>query len=227
MAAAKRHRRTRRWLERFALCAGGWILGLATVGFVALAVVEAGVYDTRASTPHPPLVAWALHTTFIHSVRLRSPDRGRVLRFSDAQARAGFQLYDANCRSCHGGPGAPRAPFAAGMTPPPPFLLDAAKTWSPTQLHLIVSDGVKMTAMPAWSQTYSDAQVWDVVAFLETLPNLSAGDYARLRTRTPPPQVAAPPGAAQSSSAQLSPMVGRERTMRDRPGNSGFSLPAK
>jgi hypothetical protein len=40
---------------------------------------------------------------------------------------------------------------------------------------------VKMTAMPAWSAVRTDAEVWDLVAFLETLPYISPPTYARMR----------------------------------------------
>ena len=53
------------------------------------------------------------------------------------------------------------------------------------------------------------------------------------RTRAPAPSgevgTGSPPGrrVSQRFSAQLSPMVGRETTMRDRPGNAGLSRSAK
>jgi hypothetical protein len=55
-----------------------------------------------------------------------------------------------------------------------------------------------MTAMPAWGEVERQDQVWDMVAFLEALPRLSAGDYARLRAgaAAPPPFLAVQPRAA-------------------------------
>jgi hypothetical protein len=38
-----------------------------------------------------------------------------------------------------------------------------------------------MTAMPAWGEVRTDGQLWDLVAFLEALPYLTAADYARMR----------------------------------------------
>ena len=51
---------------------------------------------------------------------------------------------------------------------------------------MIVGDGVKMTGMPAWRSTLSDAQQWDVVAFLDAMPYLTASDYLRLRAGQKP-----------------------------------------
>ena len=41
-----------------------------------------------------------------------------------------------------------------------------------------------MTGMPAWGTTHTDAQLWDLVAFMERLPALSAEDYRQLAKRS-------------------------------------------
>ena len=41
----------------------------------------------------------------------------------------------------------------------------------------IVKHGVRMTAMPAWGATHSDAKLWAIVAFLKQLPGMTAARY--------------------------------------------------
>lgn len=154
---------------------------MATAGLAGLAVVEFGLFDTAASTPHAPPIAWATHTTMIHATENRARTVVAPASFTPQQVLAGFKLYDANCAACHGGPGVDRQPFASGMTPTPPYLVDAPRHWSAAELYVVVGGGVKMTGMPAWELSMSKDQVWDVVAFLETMPDLSATDYARMR----------------------------------------------
>jgi len=187
---------------------GGWVLGGLTalvVGTaVALWVIFSGAFDATASTPHLAPVAWATHTAMIHSIRARAAGVKAPSRFTEAQVVAGFAEYDLRCAACHGGPGVPRATWAAAITPTPPYLLDAARRWSPGELYFIVNNGVKMTAMPAWGEVERPDQVWDLVAFLEALPGLSAGNYARLRASAAPPRPflegAAPPAAAHGAT---------------------------
>ena len=38
----------------------------------------------------------------------------------------------------------------------------------------MVKHGLKMTGMPAWGVTHNDELLWDVVAFLRKLPELTA-----------------------------------------------------
>jgi mono/diheme cytochrome c family protein len=160
--------------------AGAASAGLSAA-LAALLVVETGLFDARASTPHDPLTAWATHTTMIHSVERGSAKITAPTAFTPAQTQAGFRIYDAECVACHGAPAMDRVSWAKGLNPSPPYLLDAARQWSPGELYRIIRDGVKMTAMPAWDTTLSDAQVWDCVGFLEALPYLSAADLARMR----------------------------------------------
>ena len=163
----------------------GWGLGLLTSALAAAVaaalVVFGGVYDIRATSPHPEPMAWAIHEAMANSVQLRSGEFTPPPSFSGRQVLAGFTVYDADCVMCHGGPGVAREPWTSGMTPTPPFLLDVGRRFSAQDLRLIVGDGVKMTGMPAWRTVLTEEQLWDVVAFLKALPDLSAADYRNMR----------------------------------------------
>ncbi len=163
-----------------------WLAAGLLAGAAALAVIEGGLFNATASTPHYPPVGWAAHAAFISSVKARSGDIRAPGRFSRAETLAGFRQYDSDCAMCHGGPGVARAAWVQGLTPTPPYLLDAARRWTPAQLYWIVGQGIKMTAMPAWRLTRTQGQVWNLVAFLEILPYLSADDYARMRATDRP-----------------------------------------
>jgi len=165
-----------------------WLLGVASVlavmGLGALAVVEGGLFDATASTPDNPIAAVGIHTTFIRSVQVCAAHIQAPARFTAAQIQAGLADYDASCAACHGAPGISRASWANAMTPSPPYLSDAARQWRPRELYWIIGQGARMTAMPAWSESRSDAQLWSLVAFLEAMPYLSPDEYARMRPGT-------------------------------------------
>jgi mono/diheme cytochrome c family protein len=172
----------------------GALSGLLAVGVGAIVVIEGGLFNATASTPHMPVVALAAHTAFIRSVQVRAKSvKAPSSQFTTAQVTAGFRDYDLSCAACHGGPGIPRADWAGGMTPTPPYLEDAARRWRSEELYWIVGQGVKMTAMPAWGETRSDAQLWNLVAFLKALPYLTNADYLRMRAAA---ASAGPPNAS-------------------------------
>jgi mono/diheme cytochrome c family protein len=158
----------------------GVVAVLVVMDLGALVVVETGLFDATAETPHSFPVAWATHTTMIHSVQLRARAIVAPGPFTAAQVAAGARRYQQDCALCHGAPAVDRQPWIRGMNPTPPYLLDTARRWSAPQLYWIIARGVKMTGMPAWDETRSPADIWAVVAFLEALPSLSPADYARL-----------------------------------------------
>lgn len=166
------------------LCGGAAVL--AVLALAGLATIQFGLFDTTATKQHGALASWAAHTTFTHFTQRAARGEPSPDRFSPDQVQAGLKLYVANCELCHGGPATPRAAWVSGINPAPPFLLDSARRWRPAELHAVVSQGVKMTAMPAWRDTLSDAERWDLVAFLESLPASRPADYLRARAALQP-----------------------------------------
>lgn len=170
-----------RWRWRIAAYVLGGASAFAVMGLGALAVVQFGLYNTSATKPHYKLVSWAAHATFTNSTRWRSQGVTAPSSFTPAQVQAGAAEYVDDCMMCHGGPGVARARWVQGLTPTPPYLLDAAQRWTKPQLFWILQRGVKMSAMPAWGETRSDAQLWNLVAFLDALPKLSAADFHKMQ----------------------------------------------
>ncbi len=177
----------------------GAALTIAAMGAGALTVIEFGLFDVRATTPHGPVVAWAVHKAMRTSMRLHASPVATPRFLSEATIAAGAADYTRDCAMCHGGPGVARREFVSGMNPTPPYLLDSARNWTPAQLYVIVNNGVKMTAMPAWDRTLGSARVWNIVAFLEALPYLSPADYAALTK----PASGAPSGSSVALPSAL------------------------
>jgi mono/diheme cytochrome c family protein len=174
-------------------------LGVGAAGLMAaLLYIELGGFNVAASVPHEGLVYWATKTMMVRSVKLRARRIHAPARFSRAQVLAGFRAYDTRCVSCHGAPGiGGRETWADGMSPIPPYLVDASRQWTPAELYWIIRNGVKMTGMPAWDRTCADREIWELVAFLEVLPDMNATAYRDLRASSPPPA----PGAAAACGA--------------------------
>lgn len=164
---------------------GGAVVAGAAAGAVGLAIVGFGWFDVAASSPHGPLVYWLTHATMIRAIQTQASQIAAPKTFTAAQVARGFRAYDSECIMCHGAPGIGRAAWVSGLNPPPPYLLDAARQWTPAELKVIVANGLKMTAMPAWSASHSDAEAWDMVAFVEQLHGMTAAQYAQMRAAEP------------------------------------------
>ncbi|MEJ2346013.1 MAG: cytochrome c [Gammaproteobacteria bacterium] len=156
------------------------VLGLAGGVWFAYS----GIYNVAATSRDPAAVRWLLHTTMQNSVEKRAAKVRVPADFSpnDPQTlKVGFEHYNEMCTVCHGAPGVEPGEARAGLNPKPPSLVDHAREMSPKELFWVIKHGVRMTGMPAWGPTHSDAKIWAMVAFVKHLPDMTAADYRAMR----------------------------------------------
>ena len=147
------------------------------------AFVKSGLFNVGASSPHTKFTQWITHETMIHSVRRDAASIAPPPPFTAGQVVAGFCAYQAHCAACHGAAAVARKQWTGGMEPAPPYLLDVQQRFTPEQLFWIVKTGIKMTGMPSWSGSMSNAQIWSIVAWLEVSPKLQPQTYVQWRAR--------------------------------------------
>jgi cytochrome c553 len=158
-----------------------WVL--LGLGAGALLAALAGLIPMRASSGHMPLTEWLLETTMRRSVATRSAGVPSVPLDDPGLVLKGAGHYAQGCEPCHGGPGRGQPEYVRHMTPHPPRLDGKAgevTTYERDDLFYVVRHGVKFTGMPAWPSEHRDDEVWAVVAFLLTLPGMTAEEYAQL-----------------------------------------------
>lgn len=162
----------------------GAVLAIAVlVPLGAFAFIKSGLYNVAASHPHTKLTEWITHETMIHSVRRRAAGIEAPAAFSDAQLVRGFCTYETHCVACHGAAAVAREQWVSGLEPSPPYLLDTTSRFTPRQLFWIAKNGIKMTGMPSWRDSLSDAQIWEVVGFIEAMRRLPPQTYVQWRSR--------------------------------------------
>jgi len=140
-------------------------------------IVYGGLIDVAATASEPGPLRWLLETTREQAVRRRAADIVVPTLSDPGRASAGAAAFDAMCAGCHGAPGQEPGEGRQDMNPAPPRLAEAVTGRRPQELFWVVKNGLRMTGMPAWGPTHPDRALWDIVAFLERLPGLSADDY--------------------------------------------------
>jgi len=172
----------------------GIAMGIVGTILVAIAVwltvVYTGAYNVAASDQHADAVRWTLDTTMHRSVASRAGGIELPENPSRELIAEGAGHYAESCVYCHGAPGQDPTEWSRGMRPEPPHLVEAATEWTPEEIHWIVSNGIKMTGMPAFGGHHSPDEIVALTAFVSALPGLSADDYATLT------------GSAQESAEQ-------------------------
>jgi len=158
---------------------------VASVSIAALAVaggalfIGSGVYDIGADDHHTKLVLAVIERLRDHSIEARTR-RLEVHTISDpARLATGAQHYAALCVSCHLAPGVTKSDIRPGLLS------------SPTQPraggHTVGAAGVldhqtrnQDERHARLGKTLDDAAIWDLVAFVRKLPEMTPETYAEL-----------------------------------------------
>ena len=98
------------------------------------------------------------------------------IQADEAAYTVGAAVYKMNCAVCHGLPGAPKTPIAKGEFPRPPQLFSGhGVTDDPAgETYWKVANGIRLTGMPAFSQSLSETQMWQVSLLLKNADKLPA-----------------------------------------------------
>lgn len=171
-------------LAVFALLAGGLF-------------IYSGVYPMGADSRHHPVTYWLLETLRERSIARAASDLRVPSEISTpARLLAGGADYNDMCAGCHLQPGVTENDFTLGLYPAPPSLIQTADQHDHSHATVageddhalkrqfwIIKHGIKASGMPAWGPGHDDERVWNMVAFLQRLPELSTDQYQILTAR--------------------------------------------
>jgi len=166
-----------------ALVAGSWwCLKRGYVDFAA---------DQRPSAAEQKISMAAVDA----STDRRAPEGKNPVEPTEQNIAAGAQLYLDHCAGCHGVPSNPDSAFARSFNPPVPEFFKDTPDMSDSQNFYLIQHGIRWTGMPAWSNTFSDSQIWQLVTFLanvEKLPPAAQKVFGPQPANAPPPMQMAP-----------------------------------
>lgn len=158
-------------------------LGIAAAGVVGFT----GLIDVSADTPHSPIVYAAIEELRKRAIDRQARDIAPPKDLSDPERlHRGAGNYAAMCASCHLTPGQEDSEIRMGLYPAPPdltktTLMGKSPEAKGARRFWIIKHGIKASGMPAWSKGgMDDAAIWDLTAFLDRLPALSAEKYRDL-----------------------------------------------
>lgn len=146
----------------------------------AYAFMMSGIYNISSTSQHLQFVYTFLEKGMHQSVRFHAR-KIEAPPLDDVQmVQRGARIYDAVCVQCHGAPGIAPQGIGMGMQPVPGPLVDSDKKWEARELYWIVRHGIKMSGMPAWEYRMSDEQLWEMVAFMQHLPQMTPAEYRNI-----------------------------------------------
>lgn len=115
----------------------------------------------------------------------------------------GQQVYASHCAICHGVDGKGKTVIGQNLFPPAADLTGQyVQSKSEGYLYWITLSGLPHTGMPGWKRVLSEAEIWQVVAYLRVLPK---GPIVSGQTPTPtiprPTTVTSPTPTTESPPA--------------------------
>jgi mono/diheme cytochrome c family protein len=126
------------------------------------------------------------------------------LQANEANYLAGAGLYKQHCAVCHGLPLAPKSAIATGMYPRPPLLFEGKGVTDdePGESYWKIFNGIRLTGMPGFSKSLSEAQMWQLALLLANADKLPASVKAAL---VAPAAASAPAASAPSATTPSAP----------------------
>ena len=142
-------------------------------------IMLAGFAASRASISaldEPGHLETALATSAKHHVVARAAARMKLNppAYSDAASKSGQVLFSIECAVCHGNGRVPSR-IGQAMYPRVPDLSSAEiQKWTDPELFWIIQHGVRLSGMPGFKSMDTDAQLWNLVQYIRTLPKAPA-----------------------------------------------------
>ena len=113
--------------------------------------------------------------------QLRNP-----LMPSTENIRAGMDHFSDHCATCHSNDGGGRTFFGKGLYPKPPDMRAAGtQNKSDGELFYTIQNGVRLSAMPAFSQAHTAKETWRLVLFIRHLPQITPEELNEMQALNP------------------------------------------
>lgn len=178
----------------------GLIVGILLVPISFYFYCESGRAPVATSSAPMPLERFFAKTA-LHATLRRDAPKTHSTRATEGELMAGATVYEHHCAFCHGLPNKPPSDLAKGMFPKPPQLLKPGQmvTDDPAGVtYWKAKHGIRLTGMPGFIGSLSDAQLWNVSLMLANADKLPPA--VRNSLEAPPPMP--PPNKAQSSETK-------------------------
>jgi len=107
---------------------------------------------------------------------------------TEAVVEQGRLVFVQSCAVCHGGDGRGGTELGRNMYPPAMDMTSPhVQHWSDAELLWIIQNGVRLTGMPSWQSSLSEADGWKLARFIHSLPRLNAATAASAGPKQTPP----------------------------------------
>jgi thiosulfate dehydrogenase len=178
----------------------GLVIGLILVPLCVYIYFVTGSAPVATAAPEMPFEKTLAHGALSAHIAKEMPKTVPVAA-DEPDFMAGANVYRENCAVCHGFPGGTPTAISRGMFPKPPKLLEGTGVTDdePGETYWKVSNGIRLSGMPGFSDSLSQTQMWQVSLLLANANKLPDSVKAALYRPIPLPPAEAAPTAPSAS----------------------------
>jgi mono/diheme cytochrome c family protein len=152
---------------------GGIIFTLVVLTGVGYFAVKAGIVPANADSKPVALESWVANTALNAAVERDTKGLKNPIQPSDENLITGVHLYAENCAICHGASDAKPSKLAQGFyIQAPQFAKDGVEDDPEAASFWMVKHGIRFTAMPSFTTTLQDEEIWKIAMFLKQMDKL-------------------------------------------------------
>jgi thiosulfate dehydrogenase len=159
----------------------GIVLGLIIIPICGLLYFSRGMAPVATAAQPMPFEKRLANMALNMRVEKEMP-KSESFPADENNLLAGATIYKQDCAVCHGLPGQSPTPIAAGMFPKPPQLFKGKGVTDdpPGATYWKVANGIRLTGMPAFKQSLSDQELWQVSQLLAHADKVPPSVHAAL-----------------------------------------------
>ena len=152
---------------------GGIIFTLIVLAGVGYFAIISGMVPANADSKPSALETWIAQAALHAAIERDTKGLSNPIQPSDENLITGVHLYAANCAICHGASDAKPSNLAQGFYIEAPQLAKDGVEDDPEAVSFwIVKHGIRFTAMPSFTTTLQDEEIWKIAMFLRQMDKL-------------------------------------------------------
>lgn len=148
--------------------------GTVTVAVVFVLAVWLWPWHVEATGAPSPTEVAVMKSLLSRALERQAPDAANPFPPTPENLMAGMKIFREGCAGCHGDGSKPSVWGTTSFFPRVPQFATAPPHRPEAQIHWIVKNGIRYTAMGAWQQLMTDDQIWKVTGFVSHIDSLPA-----------------------------------------------------
>ncbi len=152
----------------------GLIVGIILIPIAVYCYFRFGYAPVATASSPIPFERTLAHMGLNARIHKDAP-KSAPFQATEADMQNGAHLYREHCAICHGVMDGAKTPTGKGMYPPPPQLLKGKGVSDdpPGETYWKVDHGIRLTGMPAYGQSLSEKEMWQISLMLAGSDKLS------------------------------------------------------